>query len=235
MKNPLKSLVHLAGHWYINKVCRNEYDEQAPRPINERPIEFRFLFDSVLRLLPDTVLDVGTGTTALPSLLRTCGCTVTATDNVRDYWPEGMVNPHWWILDDDITQSKLAAQFDLVCCISVLEHIKNCDAAVSSLLARTKSGGHLVLTFPYNETNYLDNVYQLPGAGYGQDAPYVCQVYSRQNLQKWFNQDDMEIVDQEYWQFFTGRFWTFGERLRPPLCVSKDDLHQLTCLLIRKK
>ena len=40
-------------------------------------------------------------------------------------------------------------------------------------------GGHVALTVPYNEREYHPNAYDLPGSSYGQDNPYVTQIYSR--------------------------------------------------------
>jgi hypothetical protein len=35
------------------------------------------------------------------------------------------------------------------------------------MFARLACGGHLIMTFPYNETRYVRNVYELPGSSYG--------------------------------------------------------------------
>jgi trans-aconitate methyltransferase len=121
-----------------------------------------------METFPETVLDVGTGTNALPSLIRTCGPVVTAIDNVTDYWPDGMVNRHFHVRDEDATR-KISGKYDLVTCVSVLQHIQAHDDAIRRMLEALKPGAHLALTFPYNERRYIDNVYQLPGAGYGQD------------------------------------------------------------------
>lgn len=91
-----------------------------------------------------------------------------------------------------------------------------------------------MLTFPYNENRYVENVYKLPEAGYGQKFSYPCQVYSRAELNRWLRDGRARIVEQEYWQFFSGELWTFGEPLRPPRQVGPTELHQLTCLLIQK-
>jgi hypothetical protein len=92
MRRALTGIVHAAGRWYVNKVCSSEYRAQAFSAHNERPIEYRFALQALGDEHPKTVLDVGTGTTAWPHLLRSCGYVITAIDNVRDYWPAGMVN-----------------------------------------------------------------------------------------------------------------------------------------------
>jgi SAM-dependent methyltransferase len=230
----LKSLVHKFGRWYCEGVCKREFQAQDFRRVNERPIEFRFVFEQLTRLQPTTVLDVGSGTTALPHLMRNCGFLVTATDNVSDYWPKGMFNRHYYVINDDITNSRLTEEFDVITCISVLEHIARSGEAVQSMFRLLKPGGHLVLTFPYNEHEYVEDVYKLPGAGYGWDNPYICQVYSRRQIEGWKDANGAVGVEQEYWQCFSGRLWTFGQQVRPPRRVSKEDSHQLTCLLFRK-
>jgi len=186
-------------------------------------------------LCPTKILDVGTGTTTLPHLMRNCGFVVTSTDNVSDYWPSGIFNRHYHVINDDITYTQIKETFDFISCISVLEHIKNFDNAVTNMFKLLNPDGHLVLTFPYNENQYIPNVYKLPGAVYGQNAPYRCQVFSRSELDRWINNNNGRIVEQEYWRVWEGEFWTFGKQLVPPIQVDKTDRHQLSCILIQNK
>jgi SAM-dependent methyltransferase len=160
---------------------------------------------------------------------------VTAIDNIYDYWPKGMFNRHFYVIQDDITHTGLTKKFDLITCVSVLEHIPNYKAAVQSMFNCLHPRGHLVLTFPYNEKKYIENVYKIPGAGYGQDAPQICQVFSRNELDNLMKTNNGLILEQEYWEVFTGDFWTFGERLYPPRQVDKSEIHQLTCILCQKQ
>ena len=227
----LKSMIHKAGRRYLTAIARSEYDVQKFGRLNERAIEYRFAFEAIRRACPESILDVGTGETALPSLMRTCGPVVRAVDNVRDYWPEGMINRHYHVEDEDAVRG-LTGSYDMVTCISVLEHIKAHDAAVRSMLAVLKPGGHLVLTCPYRDAGYVEDVYRMPGAGYGADLPYVCQMYSRGEVDRWFAQD--RIVIQEYWRMFSGEYWTFGEAVLPPVQATREERHQLTCLLVQK-
>jgi SAM-dependent methyltransferase len=228
----LKSTVHGLGQHYCAYIAEDEYKSQSFNRLNERAIEYRFVFSSIQYATPRSILDVGTGTSALPSLMRTCGPVVTAIDNIRDYWPDGMINRHFYVRDEDATRG-ISGVYDMVTCISVLEHIPNHSMAVRNMLNALNPGGYLVLTFPYNENRYVGNVYRLPEAGYGQDVPYICQVYSRSELNQWFS-GRAEIISQEYWQVFTGPLWTFGETLRPAVQTAANGLHQLTCLLVKK-
>lgn len=230
----LKKAIHVFGRWYCSELCKREYESQSFNRRNERPIEFRFVFNQLLKTSPRTVLDVGTGKTALPHLMRNCGLVVTAIDNISDYWPRGMFNRHFYVINDDITRTKLKRTFDFITCVSVLEHIRAHDDAVAKMFSLVNPGGYIALTFPYNENGYIEDVYRLPDAGYGRDFPYICQVFSRKELDRWVRNNEGALVEQEYWQMFSGEFWTFGEILRPPMQVEKRELHQLSCVLLRR-
>ena len=220
---------------YPSFVCEQEFEEQQFTRFNERPVEFAFAFRMIATYYPGTILDVGTGMAALPHLMRNCGPLVTATDNVRDYWPQGMVNRHYHVIDDDITSTRLSGQFDLVTCISVLEHVQNADAAVRNMFSLLNPGGRLVMTFPYNEQSYVRNVYDIPGSSYGRGLPYITQSYSRSELARWLTNNDAEIVTQEYWRFWEGEHWTVGKQIIPPEQVRAEDQHQHTCVCLKRR
>jgi len=231
IKQNVKKLLNLYPKW----ICRREFESQAFKRFNERPIEFAFVFRKLGDIYPQTILDVGAGTTALPHLMHNCGCLVTAPDNVRDYWPSGMLNRHYHVIDDDITATRLSQTFDLITCISVLEHIQKPDDAIRNMFSLLRPQGHLILTFPYNENSYVRNVYELPGSSYGKGSTYITQSYSRSELRRWIEENGATIIDQEYWQFWKGDHWTVGEQVIPPKRVSLEETHQLTCILMKKK
>jgi len=230
----IKKIIHRLGAKYIHRINENEARAQTFRRHNERPIEYRFVFQCLNDLRPVTVLDVGTGTIALPSLMANCGCVVQAIDNIRDYWPAGMVNRHWHVINDDIRKPRITENFDMITCVSVIEHIDRPTMAFRSMIDLLTPGGHLVLTTPYNERRSVANVYALPGAAYGQDAPYICRSSSRGEIDDWLGETGSEIVRQEFWRFWSGEVWTQGTPLPAPHQVTKNDPHQLTCLLLRK-
>lgn len=229
-KSIVKKLLNVYPPW----ICRLEFKLQTFTRFNERPIEFSFVFRKLGEIYPRKVLDVGTGTTALPNMIRNCGFLVTAIDNVRDYWPSGMLNRHYHVIDDDITDTRLKDRFDLITCISVLEHIERADDAVRNMFSLLNQDSHLIMTFPYSERSYVRNVYELPGSSYGQDAPYITQSYSRTELERWVQNNHGVILEQEYWQFWEGDHWTVGKQIIPPKRVAAGDKHQLTCIHIRK-
>lgn len=230
-----KSRVRSLLNRYPARLCREEFEGQEFTRFNERPVEFAFVFRQIAEHYPKKILDVGTGTTALPHLMRNCGALVTATDNVRDYWDEGMFNRHYHVVDDDITATRLAERFDLVTCVSVLEHVERFDDAVRNMLSLLNPGGRLVLTFPYTERGYVRNVYELPGSSYGQDAPYITQSYSRAELDRWAVENRAEVVEQEFWRFWTGEHWTVGEQVIPPVKAGREERHQLSCVCLRRE
>lgn len=231
----LKSLVHSLGRRYMTEICRREWQQQKPFRINERPVEFSFALRELNNFPIIRILDVGSGVSCFPATLAHCGYLVTAIDNVRDYWPRGMYNRHFHVLDDDIRHPRRIDQkFDALTCISVLEHIAEFRDAARGLGSLLKPGGYLILTCPYNEHRYCADVYREAGAAYGKENPYICQSYSRQELDAIVDGIGGRILKQEYWRVFSGEIWAFGQRLDRVQESTKDEPHQLTCLVIQK-
>lgn len=218
---------------YIQHINKKEFHSPPFPEFNERPIEYRFVFETISKYYPKKILDIGTGITALPHLMANCGAKVTAIDNIKDYWDYGVFNRHYYVLNDSIIEPKLKDTFDLVTCVSTLEHIERFDEAVESMLSFLNPGGYLTLSFPYNEKSFADNAYALPGSHVKKLPPFKAHVFSREVITRWIK-DKAEVVDQEYWQVFTGDYWTVGERLAIPKKVSKDEKHQISCILIKK-
>ncbi|MFA5139944.1 MAG: class I SAM-dependent methyltransferase [Elusimicrobiota bacterium] len=237
MKIPtsVRKAINRLGTLYVRFLCAREYRNQAFVGLNERPVEFAFLFRELVEFWPKTILDVGTGTTALPHIMRTCGFIVTASDNAKDYWPQGMVNRHYHIIDDDITDTSIVGSFDVVTCISVLEHIPAHEKAMSSIYKLLRPGGRLMLTCPYNERHYVPNVYLLPESSVREKFPFITQAFSRRELGMWLANDPYKLLKQEYWQYFEGEFWTCGKRLSKPERVGVDGRHQLCCMVLAKE
>lgn len=215
-------------------VCRREFEQQELIRMNERPIEYEFVFRHLARLYPENVLDVGSGTSALPSVIRSCGFLVTATDSVQGFWQSGMFNRHFHVVEDDITDTKITGKFDLITCISVLEHIEFPGLAVRNMAGLLKEDGHIIMTFPYHEHTYCNNVYLLHDSTYGQENPYITQTFSRRELNSWIEGQDLRIVEQTFWKFWTGDFWTTGKQVIPPVQTDSENLHQMTCILLQK-
>jgi 2-polyprenyl-3-methyl-5-hydroxy-6-metoxy-1,4-benzoquinol methylase len=230
----IKLLINKIGMLYVGLLCKREYKTQCFRNINERPLELAFVFKQLSRTWPTSVLDVGTGVTALPHLMSTCGFVVTAMDNVKDYWPFGMTNRHYHVINDNITDPMLQQTFDFISCISVLEHIKNHRAAVKGMFSLLNPGGYLAMSFPYHDEYYQQNVYELPDSAVKDSLPFITQSFSRKELERWLIENNGELMEQEYWQFFSGTYWACGDYIVPPKRVERYENHQLSCVLIRK-
>jgi len=223
-----------AGNLWLRQLCKREYLAQRYVAYNERAVEYSFVFRQLGRYCPKAVLDVGTGATALPQLIRQCGFIVTAVDNVKDYWSKEIFNRHFYIIKDDITSSNLKMQFNMITCISVLEHIRNHRVAVSTMFSLLQPGGHLLMTFPYNEKQYVENVYILPGSQAPKGLPFITQAFSRKQLSQWVHDNNAALIEQEYWRYHTGEYWTVGERLPLPEKSDRHRPHQITCILLKK-
>jgi len=222
------------GKQWIDQINFHEYQRQAFTGINTRPVEYAYIFTKLNEHKPVEVMDVGSGQTALPALMRHSGFIVHAIDNIKDYWIQGMFNRHYAILNNDIMNPEIKGHADLITCVSVLEHISDPDKAVKNMIRLLSMNGHLVLTFPYCETQYVENVYKIPGAGYGQNYNYPCHVFSREQIETWCRDNGAELIDMEYYQVFDGKLWTFGKKLDNVVKADKDSLHHLACLTIKK-
>jgi 2-polyprenyl-3-methyl-5-hydroxy-6-metoxy-1,4-benzoquinol methylase len=127
----------------------------------------------------------------------------------------------------------LYSRFNMITCISVLEHITEPEKAFQSMIELLRPGGHLVLTMPYNETRYVEDVYKLPNYT-GDPQSYPCASYNRAVLSEWLSSSRAKIVKQYYWRMWAGDVWRQHERLPKPERTSAAEPHQLTCLLIQK-
>jgi SAM-dependent methyltransferase len=217
----------------LKPLLKKEY--KSPRKIlNERPVEYAFALKHISRVYPKKILDVGPGRSSLPHLLYNCGFGVTAIDEMQSSWALNIGNRHFLVLKDNITDPRIKGSFDLITCISTLEHIEEYNKAVKNMFTLLKKGGHLILSFPYNEKKYFHNIYDSPEAGYGKLNPYICQVFSRNEIDHWLDNNNGVIVEQEYYRVFTGEYWTYGKRLNVPQKVSRKQNHQLTALIVKK-
>lgn len=201
---------------------------------NERPVEYAFAFKCIAEIYPENLLDVGTGTSAFTHLVDNCGIKTTSIDKISGYWNTGMSNRHVKVIHDDITNSNLKNKFDIITCISVIEHIPEYNKAVNGMVSLLKPGGHLILTFPYNEHAYHPDIYRDPRAAYGQKHKFIGQIFSRMEITKWIEQDNLEIIQEEFYCAFSGDLWATGNPVYPVKRVEKSEKHHLCCLLLKK-
>ena len=234
MKKIILKIYNFFGALYLKPILKLEVKKRPFPIINERATEYSFSFKHLQKLCSGKLLDIGPGKSSWPHILSTCGFDVKAIDKQDGYW-NSYFNRHYRIVNDDITNPKTMEKFQFATCLSVLEHIPDHRAAMNNMHDLLEKDGFLILTFPYNETVYHQDIYKHPRAGYGQNANFITQVYSRNEIKDWLADTSFEIVDQEYYQVFTGEFWTMGERVTPCVKTSNTDLHHLTCILLQKK
>jgi 2-polyprenyl-3-methyl-5-hydroxy-6-metoxy-1,4-benzoquinol methylase len=209
-----------------------EFQTQSFSPLNERPVEYGYVFRCINQLQPRTVLDASTGESALSSLVRTCGCLVTAIDKITDDWPDGTTNRHRHVLDHDFQRRSLTNTFDLALCVSVIEHLDDPVAAMRGLAQLVRPGGHVLVTTPYHERHGHPNVYAEPDS-YGRNEASPCRQSTRADLNAWLA-CGFVLRNQEWWRLFEHRYWSCGPLVRPPKHVTAVEDHQLTCLLLER-
>ena len=230
IKNAVYRLFSIIGQ----EINHREYINQQSDEVNERAIEYSYALQCAWRTSAHSVLDVGSGYSPWPSLLTKCGYIVTAIDPMEGYWGGSIFNRHFYIVKDDITKPKLSKKFDLITCISTLEHIPNHQDAMRGMFSLLKPGGHLVLTFPYNELHYVNNAYKLPDVSFSKARGNICQIFSRKEIDSWLKSNHFRIIEQLYFELFTGQFHLTGDWLSPPREVSVDDKHDLTLILMQR-
>ena len=232
LKQEIARLYSKAAQVPLQPILKYEWSRRDTRRINERPLEYGFALSCLAELCPAKILDVGTGATAWPQLLSNCGYNVTAIDEGGSYWGRQPINRHHYVLHDDIRSPRIEDEYDVITCLSVIEHIEDHGAAIRGLRKLVRTGGFVILSVPYDERRFIENVYALPGVSYGADAPYICRVYSRLEVQTWLA-EGFEVARQEYYRIFSGDLWAFGERLRPPVQTNVDEPHHLSCLMLK--
>ena len=232
----MKRILRTPGDLYNRFMLRREFLRQTadPRGPNERPFEYSFAFMALSLSRFQDVLDVGPGLSPWPSTLSLCGYHVTAVDEMKTYWGENVINHHFHVIHDDITAPRIQQKFGIITCLSTLEHIPRHVEAVSGMASLLKDEGIVILSFPYNERMYVYNVYDLPGAGYGQGSRFITQVFDRRTVDLWMKTTGLRLMQQRYFRCFTGDLWTFGKRLCPMEEVSVDQPHHLAGIVLKK-
>jgi SAM-dependent methyltransferase len=219
----------------LTPILKAEWESRREPEINEGAVQYPFALRALTDCAARDILDVGTGTAAWPQLLVGCGFRVTAIDEIAGYWgPVRFFNRHFYVQHADIRRANLSAQYDAVTCLNVMSTIAEDRVALAGMLAALHPGGRLVLSFPYNETAPVANVYELPEAGYGRDARYRCRIYARADVDAWLEQYGLEIIEQEYYRTFGGELWTMGGR-ETPRRVSVAQRHHFTAIVLRRR
>lgn len=212
------------------------YKEQKPRSepetvFSERFVEYAFVFECLAETYPARVLDVGTGATALPSLVAVGGSKVTAIDHFAPL----MANPSWYVWCHDIQRKRFDDPFDMILCISTLEHVFDYEAALANMVASLKPGGHLVLTMPVTGGQYVDNLFRVPGNFYHDPmSTSLARLFSLDMVEQWkVRHGLLEKRRRLYSQFFGTDVGEGGLRPHPVPCGNGEP-PQLICLLLQR-
>ena len=238
-----RRLILLLLRWIVDRipqVANRVYHWKAHQDplgdFNERMVEYAFIFEWIAKLQPNTLLDVGPGTSAFPVLTQHMGIRTDAIDNMRDYWDAGQINRHFHVRNEDV---KTLANFmdglcyDMVTCISVLEHIYPMVHAFQGLASRVMPEGHLIVTMPFNHDRACSDLYSLPGSSLGKHRGYPTQCASMEMVLQWCAVSRMSLVGFEVYRCWTGNMWGQGEKVSPEP-ASIDDPHQYGCLLFAR-
>ena len=149
------------GFWFNPPISlRHEKGRVRPADTNERIVELPYVYRALGRTTPGvSVLDVGAAESTLAFSLASLGYEVTALD-IRGYPLE---HPRLRTVTGDILDWKPEHRFDVVLCVSTLEHIglEVYDAdpagdgngadnrALDRIRELTNPGGMLILTVPF--------------------------------------------------------------------------------------
>lgn len=194
--------------------------------MNERSVEYQFVFDCITKYAPKKVLDFGTGQTALPLLVEACGIKCDSIDNdPKQIAKNKALKPK----NVDIMDLDERIKYDMILCVSVLEHIVDYNSVVWKMQRLLNDAGHLVLTFPFNCDDYVNNAYELPKAGYGKRSGNLCRIYNMESI-KGFETTGLGMSIVDFWEVFSGKYWTEGKRLEVPRRATWFDNHQLACV-----
>jgi len=202
--------------------------------VYERAIEYSFAFEVLMEYKKKNILDVGSGKSAFPALLKNCGFNVTAIDKVGDYYKgiKGEINYHFNVIKDDICNlSKEYNLFDAITCISVLEHIDKPVLAVKSMASLLKPDGILILTFPFTIYEYISNVYDLPDSDeLSSKFQYKAQSFTEKNLTEWGKQFGLKEIKRVYIRGWNGRYWRCGDRIAFPYVTNNPKEANGVCI-----
>jgi 2-polyprenyl-3-methyl-5-hydroxy-6-metoxy-1,4-benzoquinol methylase len=224
-------------NYFIESVHRKLHIKAgAATYIVERSDEYAFTLSNLPHGNNLRVLDIGTGSTAFGATLKDCRYSVDCLENSQYRRGRLPLNSHCNLINGDILKSSLPDNhYDAVTCISVLEHIEQYDLAVENMAKTLKPGGILVLTFPYNHEQFIADSYSNEQSNRHSPRPsYICNVYSKSEIENWCSKSGLEIKKQKFYNYWTGPFWNSGEIRYTDLEVTKDQKHDLCCVALKK-
>jgi 2-polyprenyl-3-methyl-5-hydroxy-6-metoxy-1,4-benzoquinol methylase len=219
---PLVKLFFWLISYPLTLIMKSEI-RKRPKVIIERIVEYDFALRMIHKYATGKILDVGTGHSSFPHLVASCGYNVTATDAKVGWWHHHF-NRHYPVIKDDILKSKLKDKFQFITCISTIEHIGDSYTAIRNMVALLEQNGYLLLTFPYNQDTYYEDVY-----GWG--LSYITQQINDRLLTNWTSINNLAITEMNIYKVFDSKKWGQGNRIRPVI----DEKGNLMCILFQKK
>lgn len=204
--------------------------EETSTPFSERFVEYGFTFEALGSLYPNRVLDVGTGMSALPSLMRLGGSEVIAIDHTAAL----TANPAYYVWNHDIQTKRFPQAFDMVTCVSTLEHVFNYEEGMDNMIASLREGGHLVLTIPLSINEFVPNVYQQEGNYYyDPSCSWLTRAFSAAMVEAWVRKHGLKTVTERHYALFTGHGLGDGEPLKVPRPCTAQDFPDIGCYLFQ--
>lgn len=137
------------------------------RFVNERIVEVPWILGN-LPQPPARILDIGACESPIALMLASIGYRVTAVD-LHSY---PFSHPNLKVIVGDITTLSLTGKFDVIVCLSTLEHIglpvyggrtmqAGDDSAIRHMYHWLKPGGYLLLTVPAAQTYQVGKLWRL--------------------------------------------------------------------------
>ena len=155
-----------------------------------RQWEYPWLLKNVPFNKKKTVLDAGGGTCYFPDIVDYYVKSVTILDRDKSFIKKGKGEVHDFIKQDLSEELTTTEQFDIVLCVSVLEHIPDYLSAIQRLVPLVKSGGYLAMTLDM----FLDNSKPCRKA----DIPAIVKM-----LEKDFDLGDVDLSEDKLYSKLT--------------------------------
>ena len=115
---------------------------------------------------------------------------MTAIDNVSDYWPAGMTNRHWPVMDVDITKpDNFTDTFDATTCVSGIRTHPEPSRSDAPDYRTSEAGRFVDRHVPLQcARTVCEDVCRRPDVERtGPPHPYICQSFAADNLQTWLD------------------------------------------------
>ncbi|MFA6088646.1 MAG: class I SAM-dependent methyltransferase [Candidatus Woesearchaeota archaeon] len=199
--------------------------------LNERVVEYPFALSMVSRTKGRNVVDVGSGPTpAFWYILTNIGFNAIALDPMAKSSIKFSSKTNKFKRKSIVNSGMPSNYFDIVFCISTLEHVKEYEKAILEMNRICKPQGLIVVTTPFCCNEYIKDTIGLP-----KTKKYSCNhAYSLSQYEKWTNIIGT-IEEKKIWRAWSGPSWRKGERFFIPKPVSEEKDADLIAVCWRKE